>query len=145
MNEYSDTGSVGEGPTVEPKPFDDTLRFLRAMRHDGRCVVSAIAPDGGGIETRTFELDPPERLRAWLERWNGKRNLYWTPNTVKADADPNNKPSEADIEWVDMLYVDADPRPGLDWTEERPLSEGARAFTDIRAGRVAAPKIILKP
>ena len=33
----------------------------------------------------------------------------------------------------------------LDWTETRPLSEGAQAFADIRAGRVAAPKIILKP
>lgn len=33
----------------------------------------------------------------------------------------------------------------LDWTEKRPLSEGARAFADIREGRVAAPKIILKP
>lgn len=33
----------------------------------------------------------------------------------------------------------------LDWTEERPLAEGARAFSDIRAGTVPAPKIILKP
>ncbi|WP_224815427.1 alcohol dehydrogenase catalytic domain-containing protein [Hasllibacter sp. MH4015] len=33
----------------------------------------------------------------------------------------------------------------LDWTETRPLSEGARAFADIRAGRVPAPKIILNP
>jgi len=33
----------------------------------------------------------------------------------------------------------------LDWTEERPLTEGARAFADIRAGRVAAPKILLVP
>ncbi|MEM1374615.1 MAG: alcohol dehydrogenase catalytic domain-containing protein [Pseudomonadota bacterium] len=33
----------------------------------------------------------------------------------------------------------------LDWTETRPLSEGAAAFADIRAGRTAAPKIILKP
>lgn len=33
----------------------------------------------------------------------------------------------------------------LDWTESRPLSEGARAFADIRAGRVPAPKLILKP
>jgi L-iditol 2-dehydrogenase len=33
----------------------------------------------------------------------------------------------------------------LDWTEERPLSEGAQAFADIRAGIVAAPKIILRP
>ncbi len=33
----------------------------------------------------------------------------------------------------------------LDWTERRPLSDGAAAFADIRAGRVAAPKIVLKP
>ena len=33
----------------------------------------------------------------------------------------------------------------LDWAEIRPLSDGARAFADIKAGRVAAPKIILKP
>jgi len=33
----------------------------------------------------------------------------------------------------------------LDWPEIRPLAEGLRAFEDIRAGRVAAPKIILEP
>jgi threonine dehydrogenase-like Zn-dependent dehydrogenase len=33
----------------------------------------------------------------------------------------------------------------LDWTQTRELSEGATAFADLRAGRVAAPKIILNP
>jgi threonine dehydrogenase-like Zn-dependent dehydrogenase len=33
----------------------------------------------------------------------------------------------------------------LDWVESRPLSDGAHAFQDILNGRVAAPKIILKP
>lgn len=33
----------------------------------------------------------------------------------------------------------------LDWTEHRPLSEGAAAFSDLRQGRVASPKIILDP
>lgn len=33
----------------------------------------------------------------------------------------------------------------LDWTEQRPLADGQAAFADIRAGRVAAPKIILEP
>ena len=36
-------------------------------------------------------------------------------------------------------------RGPLDWAETRARSDGARAFADIRAGRVAAPKIILKP
>lgn len=33
----------------------------------------------------------------------------------------------------------------LDWVENRSLSEGARAFSDIRSGDTRAPKIILKP
>ena len=33
----------------------------------------------------------------------------------------------------------------LEWTETRGLSEGAQAFADLRAGRVAAPKIVLDP
>ena len=33
----------------------------------------------------------------------------------------------------------------LDWVEIRQLAEGAQAFSDIRAGRTPAPKIILKP
>ena len=33
----------------------------------------------------------------------------------------------------------------LDWAEARCLADGARAFADIRAGRVAAPKIMLHP
>jgi L-gulonate 5-dehydrogenase len=33
----------------------------------------------------------------------------------------------------------------LDWFETRPLAEGAAAFADIRAGRNAAPKIVLRP
>ncbi len=33
----------------------------------------------------------------------------------------------------------------LNWTETRPLADGAQAFRDLRAGTVAAPKIILTP
>ncbi|WP_179379689.1 zinc-dependent alcohol dehydrogenase [Jannaschia marina] len=33
----------------------------------------------------------------------------------------------------------------LDWYETRPLSQGASAFADLRAGYVAAPKILLDP
>lgn len=33
----------------------------------------------------------------------------------------------------------------LDWFEERPMSEGARAFDDLIGGRAAAPKIVLIP
>lgn len=46
----------------------------------------------------------------------------------------------------DTAQAICDGRLGpLDWVEARSLSDGAAAFADIRAGRVAAPKIILKP
>jgi len=33
----------------------------------------------------------------------------------------------------------------LDWVQHRPLNDGAQAFADLRAGTVAAPKIVLDP
>jgi threonine dehydrogenase-like Zn-dependent dehydrogenase len=33
----------------------------------------------------------------------------------------------------------------LAWVEERPLAEGARAFSDLDQGRTAAAKILLRP
>ncbi len=52
--------------------------------------------------------------------------------------------SQADFR--DTAHALFDGRLGtLDWPEIRPLSDGARAFADIKAGRAAAPKIILKP
>jgi L-iditol 2-dehydrogenase len=33
----------------------------------------------------------------------------------------------------------------LDWAEERPLAQGAEAFADLLAGKVAAAKIVLLP
>jgi len=33
----------------------------------------------------------------------------------------------------------------LDWTETRPLSDGLKAFSDLRKGAIAVPKILLTP
>ena len=33
----------------------------------------------------------------------------------------------------------------LDWIEQRPLQDGASAFSDLLLGQCAAPKIILRP
>ena len=49
-------------------------------------------------------------------------------------------------EFRETVAAMADGRLGaLDWGEERPLADGYAAFQDIRAGRVAAPKIVLVP
>lgn len=49
-------------------------------------------------------------------------------------------------DFVETANAIFDGRLGaLDWIETRPLAEGQSAFTDIRSGKVAAPKIILIP
>jgi len=126
-NTDSGSGAKAEGLRGEEHPFDETLRFLHVMRPDGRCVLSAICPETERIEVRTFELDPPDPVRAWLGKWNGKRNLYWTPNRVKADAGRNWKPSEADVEWLDLLHVDIDPPKNINPTDNEEAWAAERA------------------
>jgi L-iditol 2-dehydrogenase len=49
-------------------------------------------------------------------------------------------------DFVETAEAIFDGRLGaLDWTEARSLSSGQAAFDDIKAGRVAAPKIVLIP
>lgn len=49
-------------------------------------------------------------------------------------------------DFVETAEAIFDGRLGaLDWIETRPLAAGQSAFTDIRAGQVAAPKIVLIP
>lgn len=51
-----------------------------------------------------------------------------------------------DQDFRDTAQAVFDGRLGpLDWTNTRPLSEGAEAFRDLHAGRIAAPKIMLDP
>ncbi|MEP2948095.1 MAG: alcohol dehydrogenase catalytic domain-containing protein [Lentilitoribacter sp.] len=49
-------------------------------------------------------------------------------------------------DFIDTAHAIFNGRLGdLSWIEQRPLSEGQKAFEDILAGQVAAPKIVLKP
>ena len=50
------------------------------------------------------------------------------------------------VDFRDTATALFDGRLGaLDWTQTRPLADGASAFADLRAGKVATPKIILAP
>jgi L-gulonate 5-dehydrogenase len=50
------------------------------------------------------------------------------------------------VDFRDTAAALFDGRLGaLNWTQTRPLADGASAFADLRAGKVATPKIILNP
>jgi L-iditol 2-dehydrogenase len=91
----------------------------RAVRHGGVIVHIGLGSAEGGLDIR----------RATLQEFAFLGAYTYTKTDFR--------------ETAQAIF---DGRMGaLDWPETRPLSEGARAFADLRAGKIAAPKIILTP
>ena len=98
---------------------DDAIAFLRNMQPDGPWVLTVIEPAGPSIETRTFLRDAQNEraARDWVERFNGRWNVYWQPNPPLGAL--TKKSSKQDIREVRFLYVDCDPRSGESLSEEQ--------------------------
>lgn len=91
------------------------IEFLNRLRPGGPWCLTAIPPEGGATETRTFKN--ADDAEAWIAQHNGKRNLYYTVGTV---AQPTSKkPTKADIATLEYLWVDVDPFAGEDLQAER--------------------------
>lgn len=97
----------------------NAIDFLKTLHPDGPWVITAINPEqaGGRTETETFAPDEEDGARRFIDKWNGKWNLYFTHNRV--DRKMCKKPERIDIAWLDHLHVDLDPNR---WTEEVKLS-----------------------
>lgn len=96
---------------------DLALEFLQRWRPEGAWILSAATPDREKMVTRTFQLSELEAARAWIESFQGIRNLYFTVNPVRQAMD--TKPMKVDISALAWLHVDADPRVGEDFAAER--------------------------
>ena len=95
------------------------MAFLEEWLPGGPWTVVAIDPERKGpIEAETF-LGGPKigDLGRWLDRWNGKRNLYFCVNPLTRAMD--KKPARTDIAALCWLHCDLDPRAGEDLDEER--------------------------
>lgn len=94
-----------------------SIEFLKKSYPQGPWCLAAIAVDQKGIETRTFWPDDPvpdvgydtseEGCFQWLEKHNGKANLYWHVNPVISLM--QKKAERTDIKEVCFLQVDVDP------------------------------------
>lgn len=91
--------------------------FLRRVYPNDPVVLTAIDPDGKGIETRTFATDKDADMVKWLTKWGGKRNLYWGVNPPIVAM--SKKCERENIRVMAMLHIDLDPRVGEDLEEER--------------------------
>lgn len=88
---------------------DIAVKFLKALRL-GPWTLASIDPAGGAPTVVTFKSSEHWAMRKWIDKRNGKRNLYFLPNRAKGF--PSKKPSESEIEYVDYEFVDIDPLPG---------------------------------
>lgn len=104
---------------VEPNTAA-ALEFLTRWAPEGPWVLTAIAVERKGIETATFY--PGDNAEAWIEKYNGQRNIYFHVNPPVRDL--TRKAERSDIARVDWLHVDIDPRAGEDLDAERERALG---------------------
>lgn len=93
------------------------IAFLKQWKTHGPWSLTAIAMDKKSLETRTFTDDDP--AADWIISHNGKRNIYFLVNTPTRPISGNQHAQVDEIQTVDWLHVDIDPRVGEDLTEER--------------------------
>ncbi|MEX0369093.1 MAG: zinc-binding dehydrogenase, partial [Tateyamaria sp.] len=113
-------GTGQYGLVVDAVGYAATREIASALTEPGGVIVHiGLGEDLGGLDVRRMTLQEITFIGTYT----------YTPQDFR-----------------DTCAAIFDGRLGpLDWTEQRDLSEGAAAFADLRAGRVAAPKIILHP
>ena len=94
------------------------IEFLKRWSSNGLWALTAIQADRKAIATKTFDASTEEAsARAWIEEYNGKRNIYFHVNPPLGKI--AKKAEREDIKAVEWLHVDIDPRAGENLEEER--------------------------
>ncbi len=95
---------------------EKALEFVKSYAPEFAIVLTAIIPDAG-TTTQTFLPKEIDKCEKWINKHQGKRNIYFTVN-------PANKPlikkaKKVDIAALAWLHVDIDPITGKNLTTER--------------------------
>lgn len=109
-----------EQPTLDrPTPDTDAaVDFLTGFwKPGGPWALTAIDPDKKQIETHSWAKGAEDEMRAWISKFNGTRNLYFTVNPIRREI--SKKASRGDIKELAWLHVDVDPEPKEDFGKER--------------------------
>lgn len=112
----------------------DAIQFLQGWTPEGLWQLTSIVPDGR-VTTTTFTHQQAREARAWIEERQGRENMYFTVNPVKAAK--SVKPKKVDMRGMAALHVDIDPRAGEELEGER-----ERALRLLREFR-PAPTVII--
>jgi len=105
-------------PTEKPNPdTESAVQFLKQFAPNGTWVLNAIRPDRNGVTTDTFRPETEDQMRGWLKQYNGAHNIYFQVNPPIRDL--SKKASKEDVQSLEWLHVDIDPRAGEDIAEEQ--------------------------
>ncbi|MCV2886740.1 alcohol dehydrogenase catalytic domain-containing protein [Ruegeria aquimaris] len=134
------------------EPNDNRRGFLadrcgQAVTHEGKRPASIVIDAVGYAATRATasRLAMPGGVIAHVGLGEGAGGLDIRRMTLQEISFIGTYTYTA-RDFRDTVQAIFDGRLGaLDWFETRALSEGAQAFRDLRAGAVAAPKIVLDP
>ncbi|MEQ1754701.1 MAG: VapE domain-containing protein [Micropepsaceae bacterium] len=129
-------GSTAEGVDAVSGDVDEAIRFLRWLSPVGLWVLTTICPVSRKLEGRSFASNETTEMRQWIEQRNGKANLYFHVNEVRAGI-RGPKASAMDVTRVTHLHVDIDPKTG-----ENLASEQARILALLTEG---LPSDVPKP
>jgi hypothetical protein len=101
----SDTDSTPKGDT------DLAMEFLTWLAPGERVDLSTICPTTGAIANATFLTELPKQkewMRKFIDRNQGKQNIYVTVNRVRSSAPAGEKPDNNDIEAFRAVVLDKD-------------------------------------
>lgn len=88
-------------------------------------VLTAILPDGG-TATESFNPDD-KKLDAWIEGFQGKRNIYFTVNPCRKKL--KSKATKRDIASMAWLHVDVDPEESDRLESRKKILATLKSFT----------------
>jgi hypothetical protein len=102
--------------------MSDPVDFLKQLRPAGPWVLTAIVPDG---PTTTITALDAKAVDAFVAKYNGKRNIYYSVNPTKRPM--TKKAKKEDIKWAEYVPADLDPDD-----DETPAAAKARYLAAIK-------------
>jgi putative DNA primase/helicase len=96
------------GKDANDTPYAQSINFLQKLRPDGPWLLIAIDPDSRAIAAETVRS--LEAAEAFVRKWDGKRNLYYSVNPTWTMLD--KKAAKTDIAAIEYMLGDLDPADG---------------------------------
>jgi hypothetical protein len=125
---------------------DEAISFLQRFHPAGPWALCTFGANNEVGPAATFMPGEEESARAFIDRHQGKLNIYFSVNAVSLDQTISNdgeviergrltkKATKGDIERIDWLQADADLDKNLDWSDAAAVeAEKARVLAKARA------------